>query len=107
MKSNMKNKKTPASTNKKKSLPAASSRSRWKAAREGVRNSQSNDGSYLISDANGSSEVPAMQLTSNSVICNFRHEYDISGSVSHFKEDQLLGYLHCILYWNCFNICVL
>ena len=66
MKSNMKNKKTPASTNKKKSLPAASSRSRRKAAREGVRNSQSNDGSYLVSDANASSEVPAMQLTSNS-----------------------------------------
>ena len=66
MKSNMKNKKTPASTNKKKSLPAASSRSHRKAAREGVRNSQSNDGSYLVSDANASSEVPAMQLTSNS-----------------------------------------
>ena len=62
----MKNKKTPASTTKKKSLPAVSSRSRRKAAREGIRGTQLNGGSYLISDANSSSENPAMQATSNS-----------------------------------------
>ena len=65
MKSNMKNKKTPASTTKKKSLPAATSRSCRKAAREVARGTQSNDGSYLLSDANIASDTPAMPSTSS------------------------------------------
>ena len=47
MKSNMKNKKTPATTTKKKSLPGATSRSRRKATREMTRGTQSKDGLML------------------------------------------------------------
>ena len=65
MKSNMKNKKTPATTTKKKSLPATTSRSRRKAAREMARGTQLNDGSYLLSDANIASGTPAMLSTSS------------------------------------------
>ena len=65
MKSNMKNKKTPATTTKKKSLPGATSRSRRKAAREMTRGTQSKDGLYLLSDANIASDTPAMPSTSS------------------------------------------
>ena len=65
MKSNMKNKKTPATSTKKKSLPAAMSRSCRKAAREMVRGTQSNDGPYLLSDANIASDTAAMPSTAS------------------------------------------
>ena len=60
----MKSKKTPATTTKKKSLPAATSRSHRKAAREMARGTQSNDGLYLLSDANVASDTLAMLSTS-------------------------------------------
>ena len=65
MKSNMKNKKTPATTTKKKCLPAATSRSRRKAAREMARGTQSNDGLYLLSDVNIASGTTVMPSTSS------------------------------------------
>ena len=65
MKSKIKNKKTPASTTKNISLPAATSRSCRKAAREVVRGTRSNDGSYLLSDTNIASDTPAMPPTSS------------------------------------------
>ena len=98
MKSNMKNKKTPASTSKKRNLPAASSRSRRKAARELTRGTQSNDGSYLLSDANMTSDTPAMPSTatthsstevSNQTLMAFLQKLDDSNKQIMCRIDDL------------------
>ena len=98
MKSNMRNKKTPASTSKKRSLPAASSRSRRKAARELTKGTHSNDGSYLLSDANMASDTPVMPSTatnhsatevSNQTLMAFLQKLDDSNKQIMRRMDDL------------------
>ena len=78
----MKNKKTPATTTKKKTLAAATSRSWRKAARETARSKQSNDGSYLFSDTHLSSDTLDIPSTS------------AQATTSDISSNTLLAFLH-------------